>query len=234
MDDDNNLSEGLFHDGKTDLLVVEGSGLKLLGICDASNPFEGGRVETDEKGTTELSACEGAWTVLPNPNTVGILTCGSLTVDVEQRSVEVPLPEGSVEVPAGATAELNDLGDGSFSVENSVLSAASVNVTAGGATTALGPGESRTVGTADEPVPEEDAPRGEVLSLVAGGQFIQWSLGGTTAAAVFATLKIAWLFNATAVSWTSFVPQLGVTDFPLADGAVLWLVAFEDAELLIG
>jgi hypothetical protein len=62
---------------------------------------------------------------------------------------------------------------------------------------------------------------------------VQWSFGGSNAAMVFASLKIVWLFEMSSVSWTSFVPQLGITDFPLADGAVLWLVAFADTELSI-
>ena len=59
------------------------------------------------------------------------------------------------------------------------------------------------------------------LALVAGGQFVQWSFGDGSAAAAFASLKIAWLFNADVVAWTSFVPQLGITDFALMAGGVL-------------
>ena len=83
-----------------------------------------------------------------------------------------------------------------------------------------------------EPEEEEPAPSA-TLTLVAGGQFVQWTFGDSSAAAVFASLKIAWLFNADVVAWTSFVPQLGISDFALADGAVLWLVAFMDVELAI-
>ena len=77
---------------------------------------------------------------------------------------------------------------------------------------------------------EEPAPAA-TLALVAGGQFVQWSFGEGSAAAVFGSLKIAWLFNRDAVNWTSFVPQLCISDFALVDGAVLWLVAFADGEL---
>ena len=244
IDDNNNPSEGAYDDGQTDLVIVDVGGLTLLVICDAANPFQGARVEAVGEGTGELSLCGGTYSVFMPGGSLATLTCGSLTAAVEQGSVEIPLADGtSVEVPAGATAELNELDGGGFSVANSVLSASSVNLTAGGVTTPLGPGESQTVGNGEEPVeipiadelpiPADDAPGG-VLSLVAGGQFIQWSLGDATAAAIFAALKIAWLFNSTSESWTSFIPQLGIADFPLADGDVLWLVAFDATELPIG
>ena len=46
---------------------------------------------------------------------------------------------------------------------------------------------------------------------------MQWSFGDSSTAAVFAALKIAWLFSSDTVSWMSFVPQLGITDFMLGD-----------------
>ena len=97
----------------------------------------------------------------------------------------------------------------------------------------------------EEPVvkeePEEPSPSA-TLALVAGGQFVQWTFGATSASVVFPDLKIAWLFNtdtgeagggASTQAWTSFIPQLGITDFVLGGGAVLWLVAFADIELPI-
>ena len=64
------------------------------------------------------------------------------------------------------------------------------------------------------------------LDLNDGGQFLFWNIGGDLVAAdVFATVKIAWLFDNALVSWTSFVPALGVVNFPLVDGAVLWIVS---------
>ena len=89
--------------------------------------------------------------------------------------------------------------------------------------------------------PEEPSPSA-TLALVAGGQFVQWTFGATSASVVFPDLKIAWLFNtdtgeagggASTQAWTSFIPQLGITDFVLGGGAVLWLVAFADIELPI-
>ena len=73
-----------------------------------------------------------------------------------------------------------------------------------------------------------------VLTLAAGGQFVFWALGASSAAAVFAGVRIAWLFDPIAVDWTSFVPPLGRVDFPIEDGDVLWVVTEEALEVEIG
>ena len=201
-------------------------------ICDAANPFQGARVETVGEGTGELSLCEDTYAVFMPGGSLATLSCGSLTIAVEQGSVEIPLPEGvGVVVPAGATAILDDLDDGSFSIRNSPLSMESVDVAVGGLMTRLGPGSGVAIGPSGEVV---DLPVEEALSLLAGGQFHEWRLGATSAAAVFSELKIAWLFNPSAKTWTSFIPQLGVTNFPLTDGIVLWLVTFAAIEIPIG
>ncbi len=36
---------------------------------------------------------------------------------------------------------------------------------------------------------------------------------------------LAWLFDSTTISWTSFIPPLGIVNFALNDGAVLWIVS---------
>ena len=85
----------------------------------------------------------------------------------------------------------------------------------------------------EEPPVEEPGEPGDgqepgagVLSVVAGGQFVFWSLGGgTTASDWFNAVTIAWLFDMALVRWTSYVPALGVVDFALVDGAVLWVVS---------
>ena len=74
---------------------------------------------------------------------------------------------------------------------------------------------------------------GEVLALRAGGQFVFWQFGPANAADVFGQVKIAWLFDPVAVSWISFIPALGQTNFPLITGAVLWLVANSAIEIEI-
>ena len=63
------------------------------------------------------------------------------------------------------------------------------------------------------------------LALRAGGQFVFWSSGDATASAVFGDVKIAWLFDENAIVWTSFIPALGMVDFALVDGSVLWVVS---------
>ncbi len=50
---------------------------------------------------------------------------------------------------------------------------------------------------------------------------------------MFDTVKIAWLFNPVPITWTSYIPALGQTNFALADGAVLWVVSDTDQEIAI-
>ena len=85
----------------------------------------------------------------------------------------------------------------------------------------------------EEPVeqPEQPAALGGALPVGAGGQFLFWSSGPSSASAWFNALTIAWLFNPDTVTWTSYVPPLGRTDFLLEDGAVLWLVSPIDQAL---
>ncbi len=66
------------------------------------------------------------------------------------------------------------------------------------------------------------------LTLNDGGQFVFWSFGPFDAANIFGTVKIAWLFDPGAVTWTAFIPALGTVNFPLADGDVLWIVSEGD------
>ncbi len=86
----------------------------------------------------------------------------------------------------------------------------------------------------DEVVEEEPpAPAPEVLSLNAGGQFLFWAFGAAQAADVFGTVKIAWLFDSTTINWTSFIPVLGITNFALSEGAVLWIVTDAALEIVL-
>lgn len=72
------------------------------------------------------------------------------------------------------------------------------------------------------------------LPLNDGGQFVFWSHGPAQAGEVFGSVVIAWLFNPAAVDWTSYIPPLGVTDFALADGDVLWVVSDGPQKIVIG
>ena len=90
--------------------------------------------------------------------------------------------------------------------------------------------------------PTPTAQAGDAVQLVPlndGGQFLFWNFGPAQAADVFAPngvakVVIAWLFDPTAVLWDSFIPALGVVNFPLADGDVLWVVSDGPGELTIG
>ena len=59
-----------------------------------------------------------------------------------------------------------------------------------------------------------------------------WKLGEETTASVwFDSLTVAWLFDPTTPTWIAYIPALGEVDFPLVDGAVLWVVS-PDSQLL--
>ena len=76
-------------------------------------------------------------------------------------------------------------------------------------------------GPAGSPAAAGGAEDGERFTLADGGQFVFWELGPAQAGEVFQTVVIAWLFDATAVSWVSFIPALGTVNFALGNGAVL-------------
>ncbi len=58
----------------------------------------------------------------------------------------------------------------------------------------------------DEMMPEEEEPPVGELMLRDGGQFVFWQFGTALAADVFATVKIAWLWDPFGLSWTAFIP----------------------------
>ena len=99
-----------------------------------------------------------------------------------------------------------------------------------------------TTSGADPSGPDGEAPKGFV-ELEPGGQFVQWAFPAKQASEVFALLTIAWLFNedageagsgaSTTGSWTSFIPQLGITDFLITNGAVLWLVSPDGQDIVV-
>lgn len=71
------------------------------------------------------------------------------------------------------------------------------------------------------------------VELDAGGQFVFWQHGSVNAADVFGGVKIAWLWNAVAFSWSSFIPDLGITNWTAEDGAFLWVVTFGDLVIIV-
>ena len=84
------------------------------------------------------------------------------------------------------------------------------------------------------PIADAGEADADVLVLNDGGQFLFWSFGPAQAAEVFGTVKIAWLFDGVSVSWTSFVPALGVVNFALVAGAVLWVVSDGSQTINVG
>ena len=69
------------------------------------------------------------------------------------------------------------------------------------------------------------APSGEVLALNTGGQFVFADFSGSVATIFGSNVRIVWRFNPDTVTWTSYVPQLGVENYMIAEGDVLWVVS---------
>ena len=82
-----------------------------------------------------------------------------------------------------------------------------------------------------KPVEEEEAP--SALVLRDGGQFVFWEFVPVRAGEVFGTVKIAWLWNADVLSWTSFIPVLGVVNFEVVGRAFLWVVSEGEQTIVI-
>lgn len=64
----------------------------------------------------------------------------------------------------------------------------------------------------------------DLLALGSEGEFVEWPFEATTAAAAFHSLKVAWRLGPASSQWTAFIPALGLSDFPVAPGDLLWLV----------
>ena len=86
----------------------------------------------------------------------------------------------------------------------------------------------------DEMMPEEEEPPVGELMLRDGGQFVFWQFGTALAADVFATVKIAWLWDPFGLSWTAFIPPLGTVNFALAPGDFLWVVSVGQRTIAVG
>ena len=72
-----------------------------------------------------------------------------------------------------------------------------------------------------------------VLDLVAGGQFVFATFSGNAADVFGAQVTIAWKFLGVGGGWISFFPDLGVTDYAIAPGDVLWVVSPMDQSILV-
>ena len=207
--------------GDTAGTVVDDGGLDVM-VQDAPDPTQGVQITTTGEGVATFVF--GGFSLQIDGGSRIIVTVGSIRVEVIEGSAQLPLADGTVvTIPAGAILIVDELADGTFSIVSDDESTADAILEDDGAETVIEPGDQEMV-----EIPAQ------ILSVVAGGQFVQWSFADSTAQQAFGTtLKIAWLFNAASLSWTSYVPSLRITDFPLTAGDILWLVAFSDTDLAI-
>ena len=220
-----NLLDGdspTFDDGGDTAGTVDDDGGLDVMVQDASDPGQGVQITTTGDGVATFTF--GGFSLRVDGDSIVIVTVGSIHVSVIEGSAQLPLADGTVvTIPAGAILVVDELADGTFSIVSDDASTADAILEDEGAETVIQPGTAETV-----EIPAQ------FLSVIAGGQFAQWSFSDSTAQQAFGTtLKIAWLFNTASLSWTSYVPALGISDFPLTAGDVLWLVAFSDTALAI-
>jgi len=74
---------------------------------------------------------------------------------------------------------------------------------------------------------------GSVLSLVAGGQFVFASFSGTASEIFGANTTIVWKFLGVDAGWVSYFADVGVENFSVAPGDVLWVVSPIDQDLSV-
>jgi hypothetical protein len=72
-----------------------------------------------------------------------------------------------------------------------------------------------------------------VLSLVAGGQFVFASFSGTASEIFGANTTIVWKFLGVDAGWVSYFADVGVENFSVAPGDVLWVVSPIDQDLSV-
>jgi Tol biopolymer transport system component len=123
--------------------IIDAGGLAVT-ITDADDPDDGVRITVGEgEGRASFEVC--GFTLRLNAGTTAIVTCGSVTVEVVTGRGEIVLgqDQGTVSVPAGATAKVSENLDGSFTVEN--VGDGIVTVTVAGIDITVLPGESRDV-----------------------------------------------------------------------------------------
>lgn len=174
---------------------------------------------TVEAGATELAVGESTTvtaTVLDQNSAALANAQVRFTEGVGSASIDSNVKLTNASGQASATFTADEPG-------NRLITATVVNITGGVIVETSVSGSVNILVTGEAPTP---TPTPTELTLEAGGQFVFWQLGPATASQVFATVKIAWLWDPDAFSWTSFIPQLGITDFDIADGDFLWVVAF--------
>lgn len=166
--------------------ITDRGGLPVT-IKDAAAPSKGVHVSVGAgTGEATIQACGS--TQLYAAGTEADLTCGSTILDVTQGEVEVVSPLTVISVPAGASAEISDNGNGTYTIQN--LGGGDVTVTTNGVASTVPSGGSATALAVYafsgffKPV---DNPT--VLNLAKAGQAIpvKFSLGGNQGLNVLAS-----------------------------------------------
>jgi Tol biopolymer transport system component len=147
VDDGIDTGSGTFSDGTTSGAIVDAAG-NTVAVTDAPSP-DGVRITvtgTAGAAPAVFSAC-GFDTVRLVPGTDAVLTCGSVKLKVTAGRAEVQLGGGItvVSIPAGAIAEVSDLGAGKFTVQNQSGSTAAVTVTTNGMPSTVTAGSTSTL-----------------------------------------------------------------------------------------
>ena len=91
---------------------------------------------------------------------------------------------------------------------------------------------------ATEVVSEEIAPQAELTpaddaglpALLPGGQFVRYEGGEASASALFSDAKITWLWDEGNGGWLAYIPLLGIGDFALHSGSLLWVTTYDSYE----
>ncbi len=125
--------------------IVDAAGLTVT-VQDAANP-DGVSVSVGPgSGDATLSTCGIGTTYVAAGSSV-VVTCGSIQVQVVTGAARVVVGGGTVvvDVPAGVTAKVADLGGGNFSVEN--LGGGDVTVTNNGVASLVPAGETGSIDT---------------------------------------------------------------------------------------
>jgi Tol biopolymer transport system component len=156
--------------------IVTLGGLSVL-VEDAADP-EGVRIRVSGAGPgpARVSVCGFATIALPAGSDVTV-TCGSVTVRVSAGPATIELGGGaSVSVPAGASARVNQLADGRFSVQS--LSGGALGVSVDGISGTIPSGATRAVAPWDFQGFDSPVDNLPTLNQVKAGQAIplKWTL----------------------------------------------------------
>jgi dipeptidyl aminopeptidase/acylaminoacyl peptidase len=158
--------------------IVDAAGL-VVRVEDADSSAEGVKITVGPgSGPALLSVCGASQLQVAADSSV-VVTCGSVTVHVEQGSVKIILGGGItiVSIPADVTAKVTDLGGGKFSLQN-LSGNGVISVTVDGVQTTVGPHATTTVATFDFQGFSQPVDNATTLNVVKAGQAVpfKWRL----------------------------------------------------------